>query len=39
VAGNARRDLEKKFGRKIVTRENYLEASESARRLSRAVEI
>lgn len=34
VAGNARRELEKKSGRKIVSRENYLNASESAKRLS-----
>ena len=32
VAGNARQDLEKKSGRKIVSRENYLEATESAKR-------
>lgn len=36
VAGNARRDLEKKSGRKVVSRENYLDAPESAKRLSRA---
>jgi DNA-damage-inducible protein D len=35
VAGNARRDLEKKSGRKIVTRENYLDAPESTKRLTR----
>ena len=29
VAGNARRELETKSGRKVVTRENYLEAPES----------
>ena len=33
VAGNARRELEKKSGRKVVSRENYLDASESAKRL------
>jgi putative endonuclease len=38
VASNARRDLEKKSGRKVVTRENYLaltHAAEKARRLSK----
>ena len=35
VAGNARRELEKKSGRKIVSPENYLEAPESTQRLSR----
>ena len=35
VAGNARRELEQKSGRKIVSRENYLDAPESAKRLSR----
>ena len=35
VAGNARRELEKKSGRKVVTRENYLDAPESAKRLRR----
>ncbi len=35
VAGNARRDLEKKSGRQIVSRENYLDAPESAKRLPR----
>jgi len=35
VAGNARRDLEKKSGRKIVSRENYLETPESAKPLPR----
>ena len=34
-AGNARRELEKKSGRKIVSRENYLDAPESTTRLSR----
>ncbi len=38
VAGNARRELEKKSGRKVVSRENYLEAPESAKRLPRAVQ-
>ncbi len=38
VAGNARRDLEKKSGRKIVSRENYLDAPESAKRLARGSE-
>ncbi len=36
VAGNARRELESKSGRKIVSRENYLEASESTKRLRRS---
>jgi DNA-damage-inducible protein D len=36
VAGNARRELEKKSGRKVVSRENYLAAPESAKRLSRS---
>ena len=35
VAGNARRELEKKSGRKVVSRENYLDAPESAKRLAR----
>ncbi|HEY8995366.1 MAG TPA: Bro-N domain-containing protein [Lacunisphaera sp.] len=35
VAGNARRELEKKSGRKVVSRENYLDAPESVKRLSR----
>lgn len=35
VAGNARRELEKKSGRKVVSRENYLAAPESAKRLTR----
>ena len=35
VAGNARRELEQKSGRKIVSRENYLDAPESRKRLSR----
>jgi hypothetical protein len=35
VAGNARRELEKKSGRKIVSRENYLDAPESVKRLWR----
>lgn len=36
VAGNARRELEKKSGRKVVSRENYLDAPESVKRLGRA---
>lgn len=32
VAGNARRDLEKKSGRKVVTRENYLALTQSTKR-------
>jgi hypothetical protein len=35
VAGNARRELEKKSGRKVVSRDNYLAAPESAKRLPR----
>lgn len=38
VAGNARRELEKKSGRKVVSRDNYLEVPESAKRLTRAKE-
>lgn len=33
VAGNARRELETKSGRKVVSRENYLAAPESKKRL------
>ena len=33
VAGNACRELETKSGRKVVSRENYLEAPESKKRL------
>lgn len=33
VAGNARRELETKSGRKVVSRKNYLEAPESKKRL------
>jgi methylphosphotriester-DNA--protein-cysteine methyltransferase len=33
VAGNARRELEQKSGRKVVSRENYLDAPESAKHL------
>lgn len=36
VAGNARRELEKKSGRKIVSRENYLDAPESTKRLTKS---
>ena len=32
VAGNARRELERKSGRKVVSRENYKQLSESSRR-------
>ena len=38
IAGNARRELEKKSGRKVVSRENYLAAPESAKRLRRGNE-
>jgi hypothetical protein len=34
VAGNARRELEKKSGRKVVTSENYLALAQSAKKLS-----
>jgi hypothetical protein len=34
VAGNARRDLEKRSGRKVSTRDNFLEDPESRRRLT-----
>jgi hypothetical protein len=33
MAGNSRSELEKKSGRKVVSRENYLDAPESAKRL------
>jgi hypothetical protein len=32
VAGNARRELEKKSGRKVVTSENYLALSQAAKK-------
>jgi hypothetical protein len=32
VAGNARRELEKKSGRKVVTRDNYLALTQSAKK-------
>ena len=35
VAGRARRDLEIKSGRRIVTSENYVEQAESAKRLEK----
>ncbi len=35
VSGNARRELEKKSGRRVVSRENYLATPESAKRLTR----
>lgn len=35
VAGNARCELEKKSGRKVVSRENYLDAPESVKRMKR----
>ena len=35
VAGNARRELEKKSGRKIVTKENYLALAQSAKKTKR----
>jgi DNA-damage-inducible protein D len=33
VAGNARRELEKKSGRKVITSENYLEQTHSAKKM------
>jgi hypothetical protein len=33
VAGNARRELEKRSGRKVVTRENYLSLPQSGKQL------
>ena len=33
VAGNARRELEKKSGRKVVTNENYLALTQSAKKM------
>jgi len=35
VAGKARKDLEKKSGKKIVTNENYLEHQEKVKRLEK----
>jgi len=35
VAGNARRELEKKSGRKVVSNENYLALSPSAKKIKR----
>ncbi len=35
VAGKAREDLEKKTGRRVVSRENYLTEPESRKRLER----
>ncbi len=35
VAGSARRDLEKKSGRKVVTRENYLGLTQSAKKAAK----
>jgi hypothetical protein len=35
VAGNARRDLEKKSGRKVVTNENYLGLTQAAKKTKR----
>jgi hypothetical protein len=37
VAGNARRDLEKKSGRKVVTSENYLALTPAAARARRII--
>jgi hypothetical protein len=33
VAGNARRELEKKSGRKVVTSENYLSLAQSTKKI------
>lgn len=35
VAGSARRDLEKKSGRKVITRENFLSLTQSAKKAAR----
>jgi len=35
VAGNARRELEKKSGRKVVTNENYLALTQAAKQAKR----
>jgi hypothetical protein len=35
VAGNARRELEKKSGRKVVTSENYLVLTQGAKKVKR----
>ncbi len=35
VAGNARKDLEKRSGRKVVTKENYLEQPETMKKLEK----
>ena len=35
VAGRARRDLETKSGRKVITSENYIEHSEAVKRLEK----
>ncbi len=35
IAGNARKKLEKESGRKVITKENYLEAPEKVKRLKR----
>lgn len=32
VAGNARRDLEKKTGKKVVSKDNYIKLSQSAKK-------
>jgi DNA-damage-inducible protein D len=34
IAGNARRELEKESGRPVVTRENYLALTQSAKKLN-----
>jgi len=38
VAGNARRELEKKSGRKVVTNENYLALTQAAKKMKRVKE-
>ena len=38
VAGKARKDLEKKTGRRVVSKENYLETSEKVKRLGRKLD-
>jgi hypothetical protein len=35
VAGKARKDLERKTGRKVLSKENYLTEPESSKRLER----
>ena len=39
VAGNARRELEKKSGRKVVTNENYLALTQAAKKAKRVSQM